>query len=209
MTAAVESAITFFIQMLIIVDPVVAMPVLLTITPRNTPQERRSMARRSCGAAFLLSAFFLLAGPVFLDRFGIGTAAVLITGGVLLFLIALEMLYGRMTGTGTTPREERLAEERTDVSLFPLAFPVLAGPGAVVTCLIFAAQVPALGERLVLLLASLGVFSLTYLILARAELLMKLIGSLGVSIATRIMGLLLALLAVQYVIAGSAAVFSG
>ena len=206
MTAAIESAITFFIQMVIIVDPVVAMPVLLAITPRHTPEQRCRTARRGCGAAFLFSGFFLLVGPAFLARFGIGPAAVLITGGVLLFLIALEMLYGRMTGTGTTPREERLAEERTDVSLFPLAFPVLAGPGAVVTCLIFAAQAPALEQRLVLLLASVGVFLLTYLILARSELVMKMIGSLGVSIATRIMGLLLALLAVQYVITGSTAI---
>ena len=206
MTAAIESAITFFIQMVIIVDPVVAMPVLLAITPRHTPEQRCRTARRGCGAALLFSGFFLLAGPAFLARFGISPAAVLITGGVLLFLIALEMLYGRMTGTGTTPREERLAEERTDVSLFPLAFPVLAGPGAVVTCLIFAAQAPALEQRLVLLLASVGVFLLTYLILARSELVMKMIGSLGVSIATRIMGLLLALLAVQYVITGSTAI---
>lgn len=209
MTAAVESAITFFIQMVIIVDPVVAMPVLLAITPRHTSQQRCRTARRGCAAAFLLSGFFLLAGPAFLLRFGIGSAAVLITGGLLLFLIALEMLYGRMTGTGTTPREERLAEERTDVSLFPLAFPVLAGPGAVVTCLIFAAQAPALEQRLVLLLASVVVFLLTYLILARSELVMKIIGSLGVSIASRIMGLLLALLAVQYVITGSAAILGG
>jgi len=204
-----EFAITFLIQMLIIVDPVVAMPVLLTITPRNTPAERRHMARRGCSAAFLLSGFFLLAGPVFLTYFGIDTPAVLITGGVLLFLIALEMLYGRITGTGTTPREERLAEERPDVSIFPLAFPVLAGPGAVATCLIFAAQSPSLTQRLALLLASLGVFVLTYLLLARAELLMKMIGSLGVSVATRIMGLLLALLAVQYVINGTTAIFGG
>jgi len=209
MTTVLESAVTFFIQMLIIVDPMVAVPVLLTITPRNNPDERRAMARRGCCAAFLLSAFFVLAGPVFLARFGIDTAAVLITGGLLLFLIALEMLYGRVTGTGTTPREERLAEERADVSLFPLAFPVLAGPGAVVTCLIFAAQASSLTLRLVLLLASSGVFLLTYVILARAELLMKLIGSLGVSIATRIMGLLLALLAVQYVITGTSAIFAG
>lgn len=204
-----EFAITFLIQMLIIVDPVVAMPVLLTITPRNTPAERRLMARRGCSAAFLLSGFFLLAGPVFLTYFGIDTPAVLITGGVLLFLIALEMLYGRITGTGTTPREERLAEERPDVSIFPLAFPVLAGPGAVATCLIFAAQSPSLTQRLALLLASLVVFVLTYLLLARAELLMKMIGSLGVSVATRIMGLLLALLAVQYVINGTTAIFGG
>jgi len=204
-----EFAITFLIQMLIIVDPVVAMPVLLTITPRNTPVERRQMARRGCSAAFLLSGFFLLVGPLFLTYFGIDTPAVLITGGVLLFLIALEMLYGRITGTGTTPREERLAEERPDVSIFPLAFPVLAGPGAVATCLIFAAQSPSLTQRLERLLASLVVFALTYLLLARAELLMKMIGSLGVSVATRIMGLLLALLAVQYVINGTTAIFGG
>jgi len=209
MTTGLDSAVKFFIQMLIIVDPLVAVPVLLTITPRNNPLERRAMARRGCCAAFLLTGFFVLAGPAFLARFGIDTAAVLITGGLLLFLIALEMLYGRVTGTGTTPREERLAEERADVSLFPLAFPVLAGPGAVATCLIFAAQASSLTHRLVLLLAGSGVFLLSYLILARAELLMKLIGSLGVSIATRIMGLLLALLAVQYVITGSSAIFNG
>ena len=152
--------------------------------------------------AFLLSGFFLLAGPLFLGYFGIGSSAVLIAGGILLFLISLEMLYGRMTGTGTTPREERLAEERPDVSVFPLAFPVLAGPGAVATCLIFAAQVASLGERLALLAATFAVFVLTSLVLLRAELLMKVLGSLGVSIASRIMGLLLALLAAQYVIDG-------
>lgn len=204
-----ESAVTFLIQMIIIVDPVVAMPVLLAITPRSTPSERRRMARRGCCVAFLLTAFFLLAGPLFLNRFGIGTPAVLITGGLLLLLIALEMLYGKMTGTGTTPREERLAEERTDVSVFPLAFPVLAGPGAVATCLIFATQMPQLQQRLALLVACLGVFLLTYLLLARADLAMKLIGSLGVSIASRIMGLLLALLAVQYLITGTSATFDG
>jgi len=206
---AAETAIKFFIQMLIIVDPVVAMPVLLAITPRNTPAERFRTVFRGCSAAFLLSGFFLLVGPLFLSYFGIGTPAVLIAGGVLLFLIALEMLYGRVTGTGTTPREERLAEERPDVSVFPLAFPVLAGPGAVATCLIFAAQVPALTQRLLLLLATFVVFVLTGLILSRAELLMKVIGALGVSIATRVMGLLLALLAVQYLLDGFAANLRG
>jgi len=198
----VETAVTFFIQMLIIVDPVVAMPVLLAITPRNTPAERCRTVLRGCFAAFLLSGFFLLAGPLFLTYFGIGPAAVMIAGGILLFLIALEMLYGRMTGTGTTPREERLAEERPDVSVFPLAFPVLAGPGTVATCLIFAAQAPTLLQRLTLLGGTLAVFILTYLVLSRAELFVKLIGSLGVSIASRIMGLLLAFLAVQYVVDG-------
>lgn len=197
-----ETVFTFFIQMVIIVDPVVAVPVLLAITPHRDRSQRRHTVLRGCGVAFLLSGFFLLVGPLFLGYFGIGTAAVLIAGGVLLFLIALEMLYGRMTGTGTTPREERLAEERQDVSVFPLAFPVLAGPGAVATCLIFAAQVASLGDRLALLVAAFAVFVLTCLVLLRAELLMKLLGSLGVSIASRIMGLLLALLAAQYVIDG-------
>jgi multiple antibiotic resistance protein len=206
MMTGAETVFTFFIQMVIIVDPVVSMPVLLTITPHKSKSERRSTARRACCAAFLLSGFFLLAGPLFLSYFGIGPAAVLIAGGVLLFLIALEMLYGRMTGTGTTPREERLAEERPDVSIFPLAFPVLAGPGAVATCLIFAAQVPTLPQRLSLLLADFLVFVLSYLLLVRAELFMKVIGALGVSIASRVMGLLLALLAVQYVIDGMQAI---
>jgi multiple antibiotic resistance protein len=125
-----------------------------------------------------------------------------ICGGVLLFVIALEMLYGRPTGTGTSRREERLAEAKEDVSITPLAVPLLAGPGAIATALIFSDRAGAPLDWLALLAAAAVVFAATFLFLRRADALVRWIGSLGTAILTRIMGLLLAFLAVQYVVDG-------
>jgi len=202
MASAFELFTAFAVQLFIIVDPVVGVPVFLAITPHNTAAERRPMARRGCIAAFLVVAFFIVIGPLLLGYFGIQTASVRICGGVLLFIIALEMLYGRPTGTGTSRREERLAEAKEDVSITPLAVPLLAGPGAIATALIFADRAAAPLDWLALLAAAAVVFAVTWLFLRRADDLVRWIGSLGTAILTRIMGLLLAFLAVQYAVDG-------
>ena len=198
--------ITFVIQLLIVVDPVAGVPVFLGITPHRTAEDRKRMARRGCLTAFIVVVFFLLVGPVLLHYLGIGTSAVRICGGILLFVIALEMLYGRMTGTGTSPQEERLAGEKEDISITPLAIPLLAGPGAIATALIFAAGATGISAYLLLLAGCALVFAVTYFFLRRAELLARLIGALGAAILTRITGLILAFLAVQYVVDGIRAV---
>jgi multiple antibiotic resistance protein len=197
-----KSMWVYIIQLFIIVDPLVGVPVFLAITPRNTSVERRSMARIGCFAGFLICAFFIVTGPLILTYLGIKTSAVRICGGILLFLIALEMVYGRLTGTVSSPREERLAEEREDISIMPLAFPLLAGPGAVATCLIFANQAVSVGQIIMLLVATALVFWSTYLCLRSADHIMALLGNLGVRIMTRVMGLLMAFLAVEYVVDG-------
>jgi multiple antibiotic resistance protein len=133
-----ELLTVFVIQLFIIVDPLAGIPIFLAITPGKTKLERRAMARRSCIVAFLVIVFFLVAGASILDYFGIKTSAVRICGGILLFIISLELLYGRATGTETSSREEQLAEEKEDVSVTPLAIPLLAGPGAIATTLAFA-----------------------------------------------------------------------
>lgn len=203
----IELAAAFALQLFIIVDPVAGVPVFLAITPHDTPGERRVMARRGCIAAFFVVAFFILIGPLLLNYLGIQTASVRICGGVLLFVIALEMLYGRPTGTGTSRREERLAEAKEDISITPLAVPLLAGPGAIATALIFADRAAAPLDWLALLGAAAAVFAATFFILRRADDLVRWIGSLGTAILTRIMGLLLAFLAVQYVVDGVRGVF--
>lgn len=200
-------ALTFTIQLFIIVDPVAAVPLFFAITPRDTAEERRRMARRGCFVAFLVVAFFLLAGPPTLGYFGIGTPAVRICGGILLFVIALEMLYGRFTGTGTSPTEERLAGEKEDISITPLAIPLLAGPGAITTALIFAGRAEGPLDYATLLLGCALVFGVTDLFFRRGDIILRLLGNLGMTIVTRIMGLVLAFLAVQYVLDGLGAVF--
>jgi multiple antibiotic resistance protein len=209
MSQFVDLFVTFFIQMFIIVDPIAGVPVFLAITPGNSGDERRVMAFRGCLVAFGILVFFLLAGSPLLGRLGITAPAIRICGGGLLFFIGLEMLYGRRSGTETSPREQRLAETKDDISITPLAIPLLAGPGAITTALIFADKAQTFSHHLALLLALAGVFSVTFLFLRQADRLMKLVGVLGTTILTRVMGLVLAFLAVQYVIDGVTAVWSG
>jgi multiple antibiotic resistance protein len=197
-----ELFVVFFVQLLVIVDPLAGVPLFLAITPGSSTQERRIMARRGCLLALVILAFFLLCGPALLGYFGIGLAAVRICGGILLFAIALEMLYGRPTRTGSSRRERLLAGAKEDISLTPLAFPLLAGPGAIATTLLFAPRATGIGERLLLLAAAALVLLLTLLVLRHAEMLLRWIGDLGATVVTRLMGLILAFLAVQYVIDG-------
>jgi multiple antibiotic resistance protein len=198
----IEFFVLFSVQLFIIVDPVAGVPVFLAITPQNSRAERRKMAVRGCVTAFAVVVFFILAGPWLVDYFGVRTAAIRICGGILLFVIAMEMLYGRPTGTGTSRREERLAEAKEDISITPLAIPLLAGPGAIATCLIFAARAQDFFSYLALLAGSAAVFGATFLLLSHADELLGWVGALGTAILTRIMGLILAFIAVEYVLDG-------
>jgi len=206
MNQYLELLTVFVIQLFIIVDPLAGIPIFLAITPHKSKVERRHTARRSCLIAFLVIVFFLIAGPYILSYFGIKTAAVRVCGGILLFLIALELLHGHATATGTSSREERLAEEKEDISVTPLAIPLLAGPGAIATTLIFAGRAENLLSLAFLMVGSAVVFFLTYLFLYWADELGNLVGALGMRIVTRICGLLLAFIAVEYVIDGAATV---
>lgn len=202
MTRYMELLTVFVIQLFIIVDPLAGIPIFLAITPSKTKLERRAIARRGCFIAFIIIVFFLVAGASILGYFGIKTAAVQIGGGILLFIISLELLYGRATGTETSSREERLAEEKEDVSVTPLAIPLLAGPGAVATTLVFAGQAGSTLDFATLVTGAAIVFVVVYVVLHWAEELARVIGALGMKIVTRTMGLLLAFIAVQYVLDG-------
>ena len=202
MTRYLELLTIFVSQLFIIVDPLAGIPTFLAITPTKTRLERRAIARRSCIIACLVIVLFIVAGSSILGYFGIKTSAVQIGGGILLFIISLELLYGRTTGTETSSREERLAEEKDDVSVTPLAIPLLAGPGAIATTLVFAGRADSILSIAVLAVGAVIVFVIVYLFLHWADELAKLIGALGMKIISRIVGLLLAFIAVQYVIDG-------
>jgi multiple antibiotic resistance protein len=195
----------YAIQLFLIVDPLVAIPSFLAITPHNRPEERREMARRGCIIAYLVIVVFILTGPALIGYLGIRTPAIRICGGILLFLISVEMLYGRSTGTGTSEREERIAGTKDDISVTPLAIPLLAGPGAIATTLLFADRARGAASVVVLLSACTVVFLATHLLLRRAGELQRWVGPLGITILVRIMGLVLAFISIQYVVDGVSA----
>lgn len=202
-----ELLTVFVIQLFIIVDPLACIPIFLAITASKSKIERRMLARRGCFIAFIVLIFFIVAGNAILSYLGIAMSTIQICGGILLFIIALEFLRGKATTTETSTLEERLAEEKEDVSVTPLAIPLLAGPGAIATTFVFAGKTDSILAYATLIAGLALVFLAVYACLYWADDIAGIFGELGMKIITRIMGFILAFIAVQYVVDGMLALF--
>lgn len=197
-----------FIVLFVVVDPIGLVPMFAAMTQGGTPAYRRRMALRGTFIAGVLLFVFVLGGAELLRALGIGMPAFRIAGGILLFLVALDMVFARHSGIrSTTEREQREAELKADVSVFPLAFPLIAGPGALTTVLLMAGRHSAEPHRIaVVLLVVVLVLLLVLLALLQAERILRLMGETGANVITRVFGVILAALAVQYVLDGLEAV---
>jgi multiple antibiotic resistance protein len=165
------------------------------------------MALWGVGMAALILLVFSLAGRLLLDALGIGVPAFRIAGGLLLFLLSIDMIFARQSGLrSTTDREQAEAAGRTDISVFPLAFPLIAGPGAMTTVLLFAER-PGGAAFLANLLVMLLVLGMLLGALLASEPLMRRLGETGANVFSRLLGLILAALSVQYVVDGIKASF--
>ena len=194
-------ALITFTSVLFIVDPIAVVPTYLVITSGQTSSQRAQTALRACVAAAVLLGVFAVAGRLIFEMFGITLAAFRIAGGFILWLVAMDMLRGQRS-TQETTAEIVEGQEKDDVALTPLAMPMLAGPGAISTVMVLAGQARTLPQGI----AVYGSIALTaaacYGTLRAAEPLLKRAGRTGIRIVTRIMGLLLAAIAVQFVITG-------
>ncbi|HEX7044558.1 MAG TPA: MarC family protein [Burkholderiales bacterium] len=199
-----------FIILFVVVDPIGLAPIFAAITQGGTREYRRRMAVRGTVIAGVILFVFALVGAELLRALGIGMPAFQIAGGILLFLVAIDMVFARHSGIrSTTEREQREAELKADVSVFPLAFPLIAGPGALTTVLLMAGRY-AEAPRLVLLVLAVVVIVLLLVLAAllQAERIMRWIGETGTNVITRVFGVVLAALAVQYVLDGLRAGFA-
>lgn len=194
-----------FVILFLVVDPIGLAPIFAAITHGGTPDYRRRMALRGTFIAGIILVAFVLGGAALLHLLGIGMPAFQIAGGILLFLVALDMVFVRQSGIrSTTEREQREAQLKADVSVFPLAFPLIAGPGALTTVLLMAAKHAAQGltGTMVVLLVVLTVLLLALFTLLQAGRIMRLMGETGANVITRVLGVVLTALAVQYVLDG-------
>lgn len=189
-------------SLFVIVDPVGCLPVFAAITRRKTREQRRATIRRAVTIAFCVLVFFALLGHWMLASLGIGMPAVRIAGGVLLFLIGIEMLYGRITQTTTSAGDEEEASEKEDVSITPLAIPFLAGPGSIAAVILLSGNAGAPREVVPVVAAVALVMAATWLLLRTTDTLLAVLGRIGVRVVARVMGLLLLFLSVQQVIDG-------
>ncbi len=198
----VQALIVIIFNLFLIVDPVACIPLVPDMMKNNTPRERKRMVRVAVLVAFVVLAFFTVAGRMLLNYFGVGSGAVRIAGGILLFGIGFEMLYGRVTRTESSRTEQEEAVEKKDVSITPLAIPLLAGPGAIATVMMFSGIYQGFSGTLLILVALTLVMLVSFLLLGMAESLGAKLGGIGVKVIARVMGLLLIFSSTQIFIDG-------
>ena len=199
----IEQLLKFFVVFLVVVEPVSVIPIFIALTERDSEQERRRMARKGVMISTVILLVFSLVGGPFLRLMGISIDSFRIFGGLLLFLIALEMVFARTSGTRTSNPEEEEGKKRSDISVFPLAFPFIAGPGALATILL--AFGPATGSPMLfvgLLACVLIVLGITLVTLYLASPIMRVMGVTGANVVNRLFGVVLGALSVQFVIDG-------
>lgn len=190
--------ITAFATLFVVIDPPGLVPLFIALTQGMDVAHRRALAQRACIIAAVLLTLFGLFGETLLEFIGISMPAFRIAGGILLFLTALDMLFERRTQR----REGQQADPHHDPSVFPLATPLIAGPGAIATMILLMGQATDWTMRLQVLGLLYSMILATFLFLLASAPLERLLGRTGTIVITRLLGMLLAALSVQFVIDG-------
>lgn len=206
--ALLENVMNSFLLLFVTIDPVGVTPMFAALSAHLSDAARRSAATRAVLLAAVILVVFGLIGADLLLALGIGLPAFRIAGGGLLFLLAIDMVFARHSGLRSTTQDEfHEAEHRQDISMFPLAFPLLAGPGALTTILLLTAGHKGEPEMLGGTLAALALVLLsTWAALWLTGPLLRMLGETGANVIGRLLGLLLAALAVQFMVDGVTAV---
>jgi len=196
--------LTSLVTLFVVVDPLGVAPISVTITQRQNAAERRATLNRAVTIGFGVALFFLLAGRGLLSLLGVSVHAFAISGGMLLFATALPMLFGQRPGLQAPERDE-YGTAGENLAIFPLAIPLLSGPGTIATMLLLTDRARAETWRLgLLIVVTATVYGMAWLILHTGERVMMRLGQGKVHIITRVLGIVLAALAVQYVLNGFA-----
>lgn len=191
-----------FTSVFFIVDPFAAVPTFLAMTARDTPKQRRAHARRGAWTCAITLTLFAVGGSLIFKLFGITIAAFKIAGGILIGLNALDMVQARRSQQRETPAERDEGIQKDDIGILPLGVPMLAGPGSISTVMVLALGSKTLLTTAVLYASILVTALISYYTLAAAPMVEKRLGQTGMRILTRLMGLVLCAIAVQFILDG-------
>jgi len=201
MSAEWHEYLKMFIGLLVILNPMLALPVFISLTEAASDQERLTIARRSAIAVGVVLSVAALLGQQILGLFGISIDSFRVGGGLLILLMAVSMMHAKMSGAQHTDKESEEAHERADVAVVPLAIPLLAGPGAISTAIIYAHR--DMGWMHAALIGEIWIAALLVWLTLRSALpISRALGTTGINIATRLMGLVLAAIAVEFIVNG-------
>ena len=199
-----ETTAVAFTTFFVTISPIEAAAMFAAITADSSAAHRRSMAIRGSLIASGIMLVFALFGELLLSTLGISLAALRTAGGILLLLIGIDMVFARSSGgTSTTDEETKEAEQKQDISVFPLATPLIAGPGAMGAAILLMAN--AQGEwkiQAIVIVSMLAILLITFFALLGATYIQKLLGVTGLHVISRIFGVLLSALAVQFIFDG-------
>lgn len=206
LAALLSFSVSTLTTLFVVVDPFAAVPLFLTMTAADPPEHKRRIAARTALATGVVLAAFAALGSLVFRLLGISMGAFRIAGGVLLFLLAVDMLRAQPSRQRTSPEEEAEGIERPDPSIFPLAIPMLAGPGGTSTVMVLVSRADRIWQYAVVVLAIALTAFASYWILRGALQVEKRLGQTGMNVVQRVMGLILAATAVQFVVDGIATV---
>jgi multiple antibiotic resistance protein len=199
LTFTISAFVTFFT----VIDPVGLAPIVVGLTAHLNPIQRKTIVTRATLISGGIILFFAVVGRFLLDRLSINLYAFNIAGGILLFMMAVDMLFGRPSGARETKTEEEEAMTREDISVFPLAIPMIAGPGTIATTILYVGQAEV--HPLNLLAVAAAIFSalfLAWIAMRSCVWIIKYVGRTGILVLSRILGILLAALAIQFILNG-------
>ena len=198
--------VTAFVSLFVTLDPIGNVPVFLSITPNNSEAERASMVTRAVLVVFIVLVVFALCGNLIFRFFGVTIEAFRIVAGLLLLKIAFDMMEAKPARVRHTPEEDAEGMNRADIAVIPLAIPLLSGPGTISSVVALTGQVsksPAVIPMFGILLLAIALnVVITFLALRSAAPITRLLKETGTRVFTRIMGLILAAIAVQFVLTG-------
>ena len=198
-----ELFISAFATLFVVIDPPGCAPIFASLTSGTSPAHRRAMALRSVLVAGFILLAFAIFGEAFLRALGISLDAFRIAGGIMLFLIALEMVFEKRQERRESRAEDVKAERAPDdISIFPMGIPMIAGPGSIASAMLLVSRAEGLEQSIVVIGALLLVLLLTLAALLLAAPLMRLVGARMEAMITRLLGVILAALAVQFVLDG-------
>lgn len=204
--ALLEYTLLTFGSLFVIVDPLATVPAFIAMTPRDTPEQRIRMARLACVVMATILLVFAVAGKVIFHFLGITMPAFQIAASIVLFIVALDMLQAQRSRVVETTEETLAGSEKADIAITPLAVPMLAGPGAISTAIVMQSRAINVAQHVALYACILLVACLSYLILRLSARGAAWLNPIAMKVTTRIMGLLLATVAIQFMINGITAV---
>ena len=190
------------IALLVIINPLGISPLFLSVTSNQKKSEQNKTARITALSVAIILLVTVFLGNSILKFFGISISAFRVGAGILILLMAISMLRAQISGVKHIPEEAEEAEEKEDVAVVPLAIPFLAGPGAISTVVIYSHQSPHWEHRLILCLIVIGLSVLVWITLQMASIFGKYLGRTGINISTRLMGLILSAVAIEFIVQG-------